>query len=545
MSSDPYSWEFFLAHASPDLEIAERLYDLLTEVGASVFLDSKCIDLGEDWDQALVRAQKSSLITVVLVSGKTEKAYYEREEITTALELARSDEKLRVVPVFLGDEGKVAGRKLYGLQLKQGFVLENKKELPELAKRLLRLRSRLVGGPAPAPTSPKRRTWARWPVVGAAGVVAAAIAVLALYIFGAPEVQGDCLSVEHLSPNLIPHYLIPSFGSENFPYWFKLIARNDCAEDRFLVLRFEWGENVILPDAPQEIEFKVPHGQVKKQVFRPRFNLARQDITRMSIHWSIEDQDNKKKLDVSEIAPEIVAPYTIAWDLQKPKGPGEWEPVDRAYLLGSLEAWLLKPPPVARERGRRCRNPQGAGGSLIQERAIASCYQDLFFGDQRIPVAAAPIRFPARDRQRIRPHAEILGHQPPPTISSLEAALLLAAVLEAQRLDAVEPLPVLVVAPVEGTTGGKLKTAYLAWREAAQSWRALDMSRANQLDFSANVERGSARIARVLSLSSRIQELATGQAPRGAGFSTDESVAVVDFGNIPATDRIRPLPVVN
>src|ERR1035438_5499827 len=56
---------------------------------------------GADWDLELAHAQKDALISVVLVSAKSDQAYYEREEIAAAIALARVDDRHRVVPVFL------------------------------------------------------------------------------------------------------------------------------------------------------------------------------------------------------------------------------------------------------------------------------------------------------------------------------------------------------------------------------------------------------------------------------------------------------------
>lgn len=52
--------------------MAEQLYDLLVPK-AKVFLDSRELMLGDNWDEELAAAQRNSLITVVLVSRKTEK----------------------------------------------------------------------------------------------------------------------------------------------------------------------------------------------------------------------------------------------------------------------------------------------------------------------------------------------------------------------------------------------------------------------------------------------------------------------------------------
>ena len=78
------AWDIFIAHAGTDRPAAEALYDLLIP-HFSVFLDSRCLRLGEDWDSQLAYAQSRSSVTLVLVSSETESAYYQREEIAAAV----------------------------------------------------------------------------------------------------------------------------------------------------------------------------------------------------------------------------------------------------------------------------------------------------------------------------------------------------------------------------------------------------------------------------------------------------------------------------
>src|SRR5262249_33257464 len=97
-----FDWDFFIAHAGGDIEPAEALYEHLNGPVARVFLDKKNLLLGDNWDAKIAQAQRASLITLVLISGKTDRAYYEREEIAAAIALARENEnRHRVIPVFL------------------------------------------------------------------------------------------------------------------------------------------------------------------------------------------------------------------------------------------------------------------------------------------------------------------------------------------------------------------------------------------------------------------------------------------------------------
>ena len=130
-----YAWDFFIAHAGPDKKIAEELYDLLS-VNAKVFLDSRTLKLGDDWDTELYRAQKNSLISVILVSSSTDEAYYQREEISSAVHMARKDpDSHRVVPIYIDDIEEPP----YGLRIKHGLKLTTSFNIIDAATKLSEL----------------------------------------------------------------------------------------------------------------------------------------------------------------------------------------------------------------------------------------------------------------------------------------------------------------------------------------------------------------------------------------------------------------------
>lgn len=143
-----YSWDFFIAHAGPDMQIAETLYSVLASK-ANVFLDSRSLKPGDDWDREVPRAQRSSRITVVLISANTDKAYYEREEIAAAIAMAReNEERHRVVPVYIG---ATAGAEIpYGLRSKHGLNAGGVADLTRITTQLLQLLQELQSGAAAA-----------------------------------------------------------------------------------------------------------------------------------------------------------------------------------------------------------------------------------------------------------------------------------------------------------------------------------------------------------------------------------------------------------
>ncbi|MEW6735551.1 MAG: TIR domain-containing protein [Acidobacteriota bacterium] len=127
LGSDSTVWDFFIAHTGKDTDVAEHLYDLLTP-HCRVFLDKRCLKLGDDWDIELTRAQRASRITIVLVSSKTEQAYYQREEIAAAIDMAREEQsqhstRHRVVPIYLDGQPTQGSTIPYGLRLKHGLDL--------------------------------------------------------------------------------------------------------------------------------------------------------------------------------------------------------------------------------------------------------------------------------------------------------------------------------------------------------------------------------------------------------------------------------------
>lgn len=148
MAHDDETWDVFLAHAGPDAALAANLFELLAPT-LRVFLDARSIQLGDDWDTELARAQRRALVTVVLVSANTERAYYEREEIAAAIALARQDGQAhRVVPVYVS--AAALENVPYGLRLKHGLTLSETLTLHDAAERLRELLNELRAAARPA-----------------------------------------------------------------------------------------------------------------------------------------------------------------------------------------------------------------------------------------------------------------------------------------------------------------------------------------------------------------------------------------------------------
>src|SRR5262245_46283872 len=149
MADASYTYDFFIAHAGSDTAQAEELYAFLVP-RARVFLDSKSIRLGDDWDAAIEQAQRASFVTIVIVSSRTERAYYQRVEIAAAIAMARRQgERHRVVPLFLEDNPETDAIP-YGLGLKHGLKLSDRLTLAGAAERLQALVDAVMSGGAAA-----------------------------------------------------------------------------------------------------------------------------------------------------------------------------------------------------------------------------------------------------------------------------------------------------------------------------------------------------------------------------------------------------------
>lgn len=130
--------DFFIAHAGADSGTAESLYERLAS-NFHVFLYSRSLLPGDDWDLALAAAQSRSRITVVLISSKTTTAYYQREEIAAAIALARDDvQSHRVIPVFIDDNARENSAVPYGLRLKHSISVSSFGGLEGVAQHLTR-----------------------------------------------------------------------------------------------------------------------------------------------------------------------------------------------------------------------------------------------------------------------------------------------------------------------------------------------------------------------------------------------------------------------
>jgi hypothetical protein len=142
---ESHRWDFFVAYSRADAAGAEYLYSRLSS-RSRTFIDSRCLKLGDDWDVALSEAQRSSKVTVVLISANSEHAFYQREEIAAAISLARADPSAaRIVPVYLDGFPRHNDAVPYGLRVKHGIAISGDVTMDDVAQRLLDLLADLGG----------------------------------------------------------------------------------------------------------------------------------------------------------------------------------------------------------------------------------------------------------------------------------------------------------------------------------------------------------------------------------------------------------------
>jgi hypothetical protein len=122
-----FRYDVFIAYASADAEYAGRLRALLAADGNRVFRDREGLIPGDSWPRKIREAQRDSLVTVVLVSERSDPSDFQRDEIVQAIRLAQGEGIRRVVPVYLTegcerDPPELLGQ-LQGIRWEEGVSL--------------------------------------------------------------------------------------------------------------------------------------------------------------------------------------------------------------------------------------------------------------------------------------------------------------------------------------------------------------------------------------------------------------------------------------
>jgi len=115
---DTIEYDFFIAHASCDSGYANELYEHLVRKNVTVFLAEKSLKPGDNWTKLIPQKQVRSRVTLVLMSKDQSDAYYDKEEVAIAIDLARKENiQHRVIPIYVGKNGDSEEiTPLYGLR---------------------------------------------------------------------------------------------------------------------------------------------------------------------------------------------------------------------------------------------------------------------------------------------------------------------------------------------------------------------------------------------------------------------------------------------
>lgn len=133
-------YDFFIAHAGPSAEKARELYNSLAKTHR-VFLDVVSLSPGDQWAARLAEAQAASTITVALVCGNFQNAYYAHEEVAAGISFERNwgEHRHRVVPIYLDGFPTVPNAVTYGLRCKHALDVKKLGGLIPAAMQLVNL----------------------------------------------------------------------------------------------------------------------------------------------------------------------------------------------------------------------------------------------------------------------------------------------------------------------------------------------------------------------------------------------------------------------
>lgn len=128
--------DIFIAHAKEDAGLAEALYQALMPQ-ADCFLDTRRILPGDDWDRIIVKAQRESSITVVIVTANSDDAYYQREEVAAAIAYSRAAPDSHTLIPLVYTENEVRPPLLYGLHGKYAIEISSERDIPQAAEKVM------------------------------------------------------------------------------------------------------------------------------------------------------------------------------------------------------------------------------------------------------------------------------------------------------------------------------------------------------------------------------------------------------------------------
>lgn len=371
----------------------------------------------------------------------------------------------------------------------------------------------------------------------------------------APAAVRPCWRVESHVPEEIPLSLKNTYRGHDFLYWLKLRVENQC--DHALSLRVSMEPDVGLGEP--YVEFDVARAEVLSWQLRSgepltrgmdeNFDFLKVDATpwfTMGLTWTVRDKARDLVLDNREAEVRVMPYDLVDWDLRTPD-----QAVPKAFLLASLSAWVINPPPPVRAEADalvvsidRTLSPQGFADAWF-----ARLYHHYFGGDPArivpINLSQSWLRLPPAGQQTVSPPARVL--ETAGRTDSLEAALLLASLTEAAR--ALQGTSTALLVHLEGQPARP--SFVFAWSVDGRRWKAFTVSRADRRAFEENQAATTAWLGEQLEQNAHWREALSGaggpwslQEPDGHGVLVDEAQGVVGVAFRAAADhyRIRGLP---
>ncbi|MGB3537573.1 MAG: toll/interleukin-1 receptor domain-containing protein [Mesorhizobium sp.] len=104
------AYQVFISYAREDHEAASDIYQWLRAAGLEVWMDTKRLKPGQNWNFEInIALQNSSFVVVILSKNSVDKRGYAQREIRTALE--KAEEKLIddvfIIPILLDENVSV------------------------------------------------------------------------------------------------------------------------------------------------------------------------------------------------------------------------------------------------------------------------------------------------------------------------------------------------------------------------------------------------------------------------------------------------------
>lgn len=529
--------------------LSRAIYEgLKAELGEEhVFFDVGDIEAGTDWQQEITQALENSVMLLVLIGPKWLNVKNEqgrrkldapkdtvRFEIATALRRA-----IPIVPVLL-----------------ESSKLPSETELPRSLKGILRVQAyevressfdrdleglnEIIRGSLKT-SSGFRVDWRVGSAIAAISIAAISGVFLAPRFLFSPDISTtdpadgvgrngahptpSCVEIDVQAAKKLPYYLINSIGSEDFPYWFRLEATNNCESDVHLVATFTRQKGPIMIGSTPPWEHTVKAGSKYAANLEPDFELTDprtllDDDVKLGVKVVISDRDERRLGSVTKDISMLQA-NKLVWELEGHDGGR----VSEDYLAASLSAWSKVRKKPVEQWAKDCR---GAGLERDPDRWLPQCYEAAasLANDRAIP----PL-WERKDEHSIRSADQVFNRGGG---NSLEVALAVAALGRSYSEDSLTHLGLVMYREHADQGPGLL----FLWRRGESDWQAFDARRFDQ-PFQDNKRAASLLVRELAILHDRLLESLDSD---GVYLADSSDVLALEFGKAAKNFEIGGLP---